>query len=253
MDHMDAKKLVSYLDTRLNATAFEDNAINGVQVANHGQISKIATAVSASLETIEMAAALCAQALIVHHGILKKEDGLLAIVDIQYRKIALLMQHNIALICYHLPLDAHRELGNNWKAARDLGLTDLQPFLELNKQSIGVIGSVSPTSFQDFKANVERYYGRAAQAVRVKNIVTKVAILSGKADRCLKDAAAAGADCFITGTHDEPVWDHAHEEGISFLSLGHYTTEMVGPKALAEHLQTTFAIPCEFIKTQNPF
>ena len=253
MGHIDAKKLVSYLDAYLNTTVFEDNAVNGVQVANQGQMSKIATAVSASLETIEMAAALGAQALIVHHGILKKQDSSLAIVDTKYRKLALLMQHNIALICYHLPLDAHRELGNNWKTAKDLGLTDLQPFLKLNKQHIGVIGSVSPTSFQKFKTHVEYYYGRTAQAVKVKNTITKVAILSGKADRCLKDAAQAGADCFITGTHDEPVWDSAYEEGISFLSLGHYTTEIVGPKALAEHLQATFTIPCEFIKTNNPF
>lgn len=89
--------------------------------------------------------------------------------------------------------------------------------------------------------------------MKVKDPISSVAIISGGADRFIVAAARAGADCFITGRVDEPVWDQAHEENISFLGLGHYTTEIIGPQALAIHLQEQLNIPCTFIKTRNPF
>jgi dinuclear metal center YbgI/SA1388 family protein len=249
---MTVANLVADLDKYLHAHTFEDSAINGLQVANTGNITTIATAVSASLEAIEKAIVLGVQALIVHHGIFRKNDSS-TIVDTTYRKVALLLKYNIALICYHLPLDAHREIGNNWKAARDLGLHDLRPFLELHRHHIGVIGTLDPLAFNEFQCKVERYYGRAANIVNAKNMIANVAIVSGKADRCIVQAKQAGADCFITGTSDEPVWDYAHEEQISFMSLGHYATETVGPQALAAYIQTTYNLSCQFIKTDNPF
>jgi dinuclear metal center YbgI/SA1388 family protein len=245
-------ELSSYLDGYLDPFKIDEAAPNGVQVANMVAISKIATAVSASVETIEKAVQLKVQALIVHHGTFLKYDPY-QITGIKYKKIKLLMDNDIALLGYHLPLDAHREVGNNWKAAMDLGLNDLQPFAPISRVDIGVVGTIQPTSFEDFTKKVEQYYGNRAAAVKVKDIVSKVAIISGGADKFIKAAAQAGADCFITGRFDEPVWDDAHDENISFLGLGHYATEVVGPKALAQHLQAHFGIPCEFIKTDNPF
>lgn len=244
--------LVRYLDTLLDPTKLDENALNGIQVSHEGAITSVATAVSASLEAIEKAAALGVQALIVHHGIFKKNE-IQAISGIQYRKIKMLMDHNIALLCYHLPLDAHQVVGNNWKAARDLGLQELTPFAEFSRVPIGVIGSLPSQRFDEFKQKVETYYGRPAAAVKVKDPVSRVAIVSGGAERFIKVAASLGADCFITGRVDEPVWDWAHEDGISFLGLGHYATETVGPKALANYLQDVFQIPCSFIHTANPF
>lgn len=245
-------QLSQYLNMFLDPLKMEDVAINGIQVANKGFITSSATAVTASLETIEKAAALGVQALIVHHGIFKKGDPY-AINGIQYKKIKVLVDHDIALLGYHLPLDAHRELGNNYKAALDLGLQNLQPFAEYYKVPIGVIGSIIPMPFNVFKKKVEDYYGRPATSVKVKDSISSVAIVSGGAEKSITAAAHANADCFITGRVDEPVWDSAHEEGISFLGLGHYATETVGPKALAEHIQEIFTISCTFIKTDNPF
>ncbi len=245
-------ELETYLNSLLDPNKMEDGCPNGVQIANDQPIEHIATAVSASLEAIEKAATLNAQALIVHHGIFKKNDPY-PITGTNFRKIKTLMENGIALLTYHLPLDAHRTLGNNWKAAYDLGLTDLQPFAEYCKAPIGVIGSLKPTPFKTFKEKVESYYNRPAQAVCVKDPVTRIAIVSGAGEKCIAEAQKEGADCLITGRVDEPVWDNAHEEGISFLGLGHYATEVIGVKALADHLEETYRIPCTFIKTKNPF
>lgn len=249
---MKIHELAQHLDDYLHINHFDEAAYNGIQIANTGNITNIATAVTASLETIEQAAQLGVQALIVHHGIFRKQD-IHPIVGVLYKKIKLLMEHNIALLCYHLPLDAHQEVGNNWQAARDLGMKDLQSFGQCGGHALGVIGSIIPTDFDVFKQKVEQYYNRSAQFVNIKDPISTVAIISGGADRFIIDAAEAGADCFITGRVDEPVWDNAHEYGISFLGLGHYGTEMVGPQALAGYIQKALGIPSEFIKTDNPF
>ncbi len=245
-------ELALYLNALLNVQAFEENSFNGIQVTTSSPIRKIATGVTASIETIEKAILLKAQVLIVHHGIFLKNDPQ-PLIGNRYKKIKLLMDHNIALLAYHLPLDAHQEVGNNWKAAKDLGLRHLKPFLEINKVPMGVIGFMSPMSFDIFTQSVEQYYGNTAARVKVKDTIASVAIISGGADKCITDAAKAGADCFITGRFDEPVWDAAHEENISFLGLGHYATETVGVKGLVDKLQQQFNIPCTFIKTGNPF
>lgn len=249
---MTLHELATYLNNYLEISHFDEAAYNGMQVANTGQITKVATAVSATLETMHEAKRIGAQALIVHHGIFRKTD-MHPIVDIHYKKIAFLMHHNIGLLAYHLPLDAHQEVGNNWYAARCLGLSDLRPFGHYGSRTIGVIGLMSPMPFDQFKSRVETYYGRTAQCVKVKDMIHSVAIISGGADRFLIDAAQAGADCFITGRVDEPVWADAHEHHISFLGLGHYGTEIIGPQELAKHIEKACNMPAICIKTDNPF
>lgn len=246
-------ELATHLNNYLAISTFDESTYNGIQVAHTPQpITKVATAVSASLETIEKAVALKAQVLITHHGILSKQKPH-PLTETLYKKVKALIDHNIALLVYHLPLDAHHEIGNNWKAAQDLGLGNLKPCIEFNKVPIGVIGTIEPTPFASWKTKVESYYDNKAAAVAVKDTIKTVAIVSGGADRFLKDVAALGADCFITGRFDEPVWDDAHEGNISFLGLGHYATETVGPKALAEYIHKTYGIEALFIKTDNPF
>lgn len=246
------KQLADYLNRLLDASAFDEKAYNGVQIETKVPINNIAIAVSVSSEVISEAANIGAQALIVHHGIFCKGDAH-PLVGQTYNYVAELIKNNIALLCYHLPLDAHQTVGNNWKAAQDLGLTNCQPFFEYGNNTIGVISEVNNLPFEQFKQQVETYYGRPSAHVKVHDTVAKVAIISGGADKFIKDAADAGADCFITGRVDEKVWDDAHEYGVSFLGLGHYGTETVGPKALAENVAQHFGIPATFIKTENPF
>ena len=164
-------------------------------------------------------------------------------------KLERLLKNGMSLLAYHLPLDAHPRIGNNWKAAMDLGLVDLQPF-----QVIGVQGSMPSTNVDVFCKKLEAYYGHPAHvALGGKKQVTTVALVSGGAHRTIEQAADAGVDCYITGSFDEPVWDIAHERKINFFALGHYSTERVGVLALMAELQKQLNIPCEFIDLVNPF
>ncbi len=245
-------ELESYLNSLLAIEKFDERAYNGVQIKTKVPIKKIVTAVSVSTEVIRKAIDTKAQALIVHHGIFLRGDEH-PLVGRLYDMVSELIVHNIALLCYHLPLDAHQKIGNNWKAAHEIGLKNCQPFFEYGGEYIGVVGETENIPFEAFKKRVEDYYERPALAIEVNKVVKKVAIISGGADKFIKDAAAAGADCYITGRVDEQVWDDAHDYGVSFLGLGHYGTETVGPQALAQELEKHFQIAATFIKTDNPF
>ena len=246
------QEIENYLNELLHVKMFEEKAYNGIQIEAKRPINKIVTAVSVSKEIIQKTIDMQAQALVVHHGIFRKGDAHPLIGRI-YDYVYQLMSNSIGLLCYHLPLDAHQELGNNWKAAKDLGLKNCVPCVSFNGNNIGVMGQAEDISFDDFRKHVELYYGRGAQFVKVRNTVKNVAIISGGGDRFIKEVADIGADCFITGRVDEHVWDYAQEYGVSFLGLGHYATEVVGARALAVKLEQHFKIPAIFIKTDNPF
>lgn len=245
-------ELIEKLDLELFPRSFDDVCPNGIQISNTGTITKIATAVSANLETIEKAVALQVNALIVHHGIFLKNE-LPTIEGTKYKKIKLLIENNIALICYHLPLDAQQVFGNNWRAARDLGLEKLVPFADYKGAAIGVQGSIGPKSCQQFKEILESYYQHPAYAAQGKKEIRTVAIVSGSGHKYLKEAALKKIDCLVTGSFDEPAWDIAHEEGIAFFALGHTATEKVGPRALADFLRNELQIESYFIDTENQF
>lgn len=237
-----------YLHNLLSPGEFTDYCPNGIQVEGKQQIKRICFAVSASLQTIEEAVKRKADVLIVHHGIFWNKDPL-PIVGTKRDKLQLLLKNEISLLAYHLPLDAHPRVGNNWKAAFDLGLDQLELF-----DSIGVQGKMAPMSVDEFRKKLEAYYGHVAHvALGGKETVSSAAIISGSAHRQIERAVDAGVDCFITGSFDEPIWDIAHERKINFFALGHYSTERVGGFALMADLQKQFKIPCEFIDLFNPF
>lgn len=247
------KELEAYLNTFLPSEGISDYCPNGLQVEGKKEIKKIATAVSASLETIYAAVQAEADALIVHHGIFWNKDSY-CITGTKKEKIHLLLEKGISLFGYHLPLDVHREVGNNWRAAQEMGWEALEPFGLMNKVAIGVKGIIDPLSREQMQTRLEAYYHHPATIVfGGKAEIKTVALISGSAHRNLIDAANEGIDAFITGTYDEPVWPLAQEEGINFYALGHSATERVGPRSLAEHLKNQFGIPCEFIDIPNPF
>lgn len=245
-----ALNLTQNLNALLDPTTMSDFGLNGLIVTNEGPIHKIATSFSPSLEVIQKAVSLKVNALIVHHG-LGQEFSLAN--GTSYKKMKALINNNIALLRYHLPLDAHQELGNNWKAARDLGWQNLEYFGMCNNSLIGVSGTFAPISFIDFVNKLEKYYGNKATLVEVKKEIFSAALISGGAHKYIQEAARAGVDCFITGTFDDPTWDIAHEENISFCAFGHAATEKIGPKALAEYIQKNYNIESIFIDTKNPF
>ena len=240
--------LSEYLHQLLFVPGLVDYCPNGLQVEGRGEIKKIALAVTASVNTIEAAKQLGADVLIVHHGVFWNKESY-NICGIKRKKLSILLKNEISLFAYHLPLDSHRELGNNWKAAKDLGWTNLQPFSD-----IGVKGEFPEISIMAFQKTLESYYLHPATiALGGKCQVKSAALVSGGAYRLLSDAARAKVDCFITGNFDEPAWDAAHEENINFFALGHHATERVGIIGLQQDLERKFDLPCMFIDSPNPF
>ncbi len=245
--------LSQYLQQLLSPTDFTDYCSNGVQVEGKEEIRKMAFAVSASLAAIDEAVKMGADALIVHHGIFWNKDPHV-VIGTKKEKLSRLLKNEISLVAYHLPLDGHPKLGNNWKAAFDLGLEDLHPFLLAGKAAIGVKGKMGPISTEVFQKKLETYYCHPAHAaLGGKNEIRSAAIISGGGHCYIDQAADENVDCFITGSFDEPIWDIAHERKINFFALGHYSTERVGVLALMAHLHKQFRIPCEFIDLFNPF
>ena len=252
MQKLTLSELSRYLNQLFPSKDLVDYCPNGLQIEGKKCIKKIGTAVSASLFTLEQAVEQELDALIVHHGLFWQKDSYV-IQGSKKQKIALLLEQDISLFAYHLPLDLHAELGNNWKAAKDLKMFDLEPFGS-GKFPIGVKGKVKPISCEDFKHQLEHYYEHPAHCALGGNpIIETVAIVSGGAHRMITEAAQEGVDAFITGSFDEPVWHQAFEEKINFFALGHSATERVGPLALAYHLEQVFHVPCSFIDITNPF
>lgn len=248
------KELVQFTDSYLESHLIEDYCPNGLQIEGKSNISKLGTAVSASLQTIEQAVEQELDALIVHHGLFWKGDPY-PITGSKLKKIELLLRNEISLIGYHLPLDVHPTIGNNWKAAQDLGWKQLTGFGKLiGPQFLGVKGCFDPIPTQEFRKNLENYYQHTAHvALGSKQLVTSAALISGGAHWEIREAVKAGVDCFITGSFDEPIWHIAQEENIHFFALGHSNTETIGPKTLGKLLESQFHIPCPFLDLPNPF
>ncbi len=250
---MELQELCQYLDQLLPSQGINDYCPNGLQIEGKGQIKKVATAVSASLATIEAAIKAEADVLIVHHGLFWQRDSYI-IQGMKKKKIALLLEHGLSLIAYHLPLDTHSQLGNNWKAAYDMKWSDQQPFCYLDGAPIGVKGSIPECSREDLKHQLEYYYQHPAVcAWGGKERVQTLALVSGGAHKNILDAIRECVDVFITGSFDEPVWYQAFEGNINFFALGHSSTERVGPKALSSYLTQELQIPCFFLDIYNPF
>lgn len=244
--------LRSYLDELLQVKLFQDYCPNGLQVEGGSSIGHVAVGVTASLQTIQKAIDCQAQALIVHHGIFWNREPFIA-TGVAKSKLKALFDHGISLFAYHLPLDAHPIYGNNWKAAQDLGWKDLTPF-SIQGIPIGVKGTFPAIKKADFQAKLEAYYQHPAHcALGGKPMVESAALVSGGAHKQIIDALAAGVDCYITGSFDEPVWHQAFEGGINFFALGHSATEKIGPYALGKHLSDKFNLKVSLLDEPNPF
>lgn len=245
--------LLQYLNQLLQPELFSDVCPNGLQVEGKKTISRIAFAVSASLATIKQAVVVKADALVVHHGIFWDKSSSV-FWGPKKQKLQLLLENDISLIAYHLPLDAHRVVGNNWKAAHDFNLTNLQAFGSIGSNKIGVKGIIKDTSVEIFQEKLETYYGHIAHAaLGGKKNISSVAIVSGGAHWMIEQAIQEEIDCFVTGSFDEPIWDLAYENGLHFFALGHFSTEKVGVQSLKQITTNHFDIPTSFIDLFNPF
>jgi dinuclear metal center YbgI/SA1388 family protein len=247
------QELYKNFNTILEPERFKDYGFNGMQVEGKEEIMHLATAVSASLDSIKKAVEWGADALFVHHGLFWKGDSFEIKGSLKSR-LELLLKANISLFAYHLPLDAHTTFGNNWKAAKDLGWQDLKPCCAVEGEPIGVIGTFIPRTKEQFKKEIELYYSHGATvAFGGSEYISSSMLISGGGYKYLVEAKNSGVDCLITGNFDEPAWNFSYEENINFMALGHTATEEVGPKAIAEYCQSNFKIKTKFLPSNNPF
>ncbi len=247
---MNRSALLQYLDSLLNPSAFDDYCPNGLQVEGKEEIQKIVTGVSASLDLIETALSLNADALLVHHGYFWKNESSV-ITGIKKRRLEKLLSHNVNLIAYHLPLDVHPEIGNNAQLAKLFGWNITET---ASKNNLLFLGNCKKTTPQNFAQNLKEKLNRAPLQVgenKTKSI-HRIAWCTGAAQDFLNSAAALGVDAFISGEISERTAYEAKELGIYYFSIGHHASERYGIKALGDHLQKQFNIECPFVDCDNP-
>jgi dinuclear metal center YbgI/SA1388 family protein len=244
------EELRVWLDALLDAGRFRDYCPNGLQVEGRERIRRIVCGVTASQALIESAIERGADALLVHHGwFWKAEDG--RITGFRKQRMARLLEHDISLFAYHLPLDAHPEVGNNAQLAARLGWSVTGRFAE---QEIGFVGVPSaPTSVAGLAAGIEQALGRRPLLVGDPDrAVARIAWCSGGAQGYFEDALATNADVFVTGEISEQTVHLARETGMAFISAGHHATERYGVMALGDRVRKQFGIDCEFVDIDNP-
>lgn len=247
------QELGNYLSTLLEQDSFDDKCFNGIQIEGSRPISTIMSTTSCTLEAIENAHASGADALLVHHGLFWKGEFSSLRGNLK-KKVHALLDHGIHLLAYHLPVDAHKEFGNNWPVAKELGWQNLTPFCLYGRQFIGVHGSFPTVETSEFVKNLENYWGRPAVFVDSgKKEISSCAFISGRGFAAFQQAIDEGVDCFMTGSFDEGVWHLAKEEGVHFIAFGHNTTEKKGVRLLGDHLASTFSIRHIALDDKNPF
>jgi dinuclear metal center YbgI/SA1388 family protein len=247
-------ELGALLDEWLQPARFTDVAENGLQVEGKGVVQKVVTGVTANRALIERAIAVGADAVVVHHGLvwgggIRRLDGWLK------ERVRLLLHHQINLFAYHLPLDAHAQLGNNAGLARALGVVATTPFGRFKGQLVGLQGALSP------RATLSGLVERARKNVVGDGVVhafgdarrelSSIGLCTGGAPDLLHEAVAAGLDVYVTGEVTEYVKAVAEESGVCFVALGHHATERFGPRALADALRD-HDVDAVFVDVDNP-
>ena len=247
---MQLNEINDYIGRLLEISRFRDYCPNGLQVEGRPEVCRLATGVTASQRLLEAATAWGADAILVHHGYFwRNEDQ--AVTGIKKRRIAHLLQHDISLLAYHLPLDAHAELGNNAQLALRLGLLAQGRFGE---QDIGWHGELqTPQPLGQFSVHIANSIQRTPLVIGDgERVLKKIAWCSGGAQGYFEQAVALGVDAFLTGEISEQNVHVAHETGVAFIAAGHHATERYGVQALGEHLVQQFKIEHRFFDMDNP-
>jgi dinuclear metal center YbgI/SA1388 family protein len=248
------REIVNFLDELLDPGAFADYGPNGLQVPGRTEVGRVVTGVSASLELFERAVAADAGLVLVHHGIFW-DKAPRALSPAGAARLRVLLTSDVNLVAYHLPLDAHPEVGNNALLADGLGATAHEPFAEHGGRAVGVAArfGVDGVEAGELFARVAEVTGRAPLVFDDgPDRVRSLGIVSGGAAGDLDTAIAAGLDGFLTGEPSEPAMTTAREAGVHFIAAGHYATETFGVRYLGELLAERFGVAHEFIDVPNP-
>jgi dinuclear metal center YbgI/SA1388 family protein len=245
-------ELTACLDQLLQPGRFKDYCPNGLQVEGREEVRKLAVAVSASLEAIGQALDAGADALIVHHGWFWRGEDV-RILAARRARIALALEGNLNLYGFHLPLDAHPELGNNAQLARRMGWHEEG---RAGEQDLLCHGRPAESVTLDQLARrLTETLGRPAMLIPGSDGVQQIRRLawcSGGAQDYFHDAIALGVDAFVTGEASEWNYHAARESGVAFIAAGHHATERYGVQAVGEYLESRFGLDCRFLDSANP-
>ncbi|MDE0951392.1 MAG: Nif3-like dinuclear metal center hexameric protein [Halioglobus sp.] len=247
-------ELCRFLQASLQPSQYKDYCPNGLQVEGRPAVARLATGVTACQRFLDEAIEWGADALLVHHGYFWRGEAP-QVVGMKRRRLATLLNADVSLLAYHLPLDAHPELGNNACLGRLMGieLEDQEP-LEPGLGGIGLIGNLPQAMpANEFVARLEDITGR--ESLHVGDplaLVHRLAWCTGAAQEYIDRAVEVGADMFVTGEASEQTVHTAREEGIHFVAAGHHATERFGVQALGEHVATQFSLEHKFFDIDNP-
>lgn len=246
------RELLAAINQYLEAGTISDYCPNGLQIEGRPEISRIVSGVTASQALIDAAIEREADAILVHHGYFwKGEDQV--ITGMKQRRIKSLLQHDINLIAYHLPLDVHPEVGNNAQLAKRLGLNITGPLEAGNPRSVGLIGELPQTlSSSEFASLIETALQRTPMVIDAGKPIRTVGWCTGGAQSYISHAIEAGVDAFITGEISEHSTHSALENGITYFAAGHHATERYGVQALGEWIAGQFAIEHIYVECPNP-
>lgn len=245
--------LEDHLNKLLNVSKFRDYAPNGLQVEGKAEVNTIVTGVTACQALLDAAVELQADAVLVHHGYFWKNESPV-LRGMKKQRIATLLRHDISLFGYHLPLDAHPELGNNAQLAALLGIQTEGVMDERELQGVGNVGSLTtPMALDTFGAHVASVLGRKPLLLSGgERLIRRIAWCTGGAQSYFQQACDLGVDAYLSGEATEHNLHTAQENGVHYIAAGHHATERYGIKALGEYLANTFALTHHFVDTNNP-
>lgn len=249
----DRHQLLAALDGLLQPAQFKDYCPNGLQVEGRLEVRKLVSGVTASLAFIEAAVAAHADAILVHHGLFwRGYDG--RVTGWMRQRLGLLLEHNISVFAYHLPLDALPQWGNNAQLGLHLGLQVEARFGDQQLGCIGVpVAGYVYANAQELADRIEAALGHSVVLVPGRaGSVRRIAWCTGGAQSYFEAAIAAGADAFITGEISEPQAHYARESGVAYLACGHHATERYGAPAVGAHVARQLGIEHVFIDIDNP-
>ena len=245
--------VISYLDELLAIGEFQDYGPNGLQVPGTGEVSVVVTGVSSNLALIQRAFEVGAQLVVAHHGLFWDFHPR-SVTPQMKERLRVLFDADMSLAGYHLPLDAHPEVGNNALICSALGLERAEPFGEHRGQTVGFVGRSSEgIAFDELRSRCAGAFGQGPFVWDAgPDTVHSVGIVSGAAASSFGEAIAKGLDAFLTGEPAEHVMADARESGTHFIAGGHYATETFGVRRIGELLAAEFGVEHHFVEVPNP-
>ncbi|MBN8452743.1 Nif3-like dinuclear metal center hexameric protein [Accumulibacter sp.] len=247
---MKREELTRYLEDLLEPGRFRDYCPNGLQVEGRHEIRRLVAGVSATQALLDAAVEHAADTILVHHGwFWRGEDG--RVTGVRKTRLRTLLQHDINLYAFHLPLDSHHELGNNAQLAKRL---DWLADGRFGEQEVGWLGHLPvPLPARELGERVALALQRPPLLLGDgERLVRRVAWCSGAAQGMFEQAIALGVDLYLSGEASEPTTHLARESGVAYLAAGHHASERYGVMALAAHLGERFALDCRFVDVDNP-